>query len=47
MRHVDEYRDARAIAAVVARIHKTASRRWSLMEVCGGQTHSGRAAPCA
>lgn len=40
MRHVDEYRDARAIAAVVERIRAIATRRWSLMEVCGGQTHS-------
>ena len=40
MRHVDEYRDAQAIAAVVQRIRDTATRRWALMEVCGGQTHS-------
>jgi hydrogenase expression/formation protein HypD len=40
MRHVDEYRDAAAIAGVVRRIRATASRRWALMEVCGGQTHS-------
>ena len=40
MRHVDEYRDAAAIASVVSRIRATASRRWALMEVCGGQTHS-------
>ena len=40
MRHVDEYRDAQAIAAVVRRIRDTARRRWALMEVCGGQTHS-------
>jgi len=40
MRHVDEYRDAQAIASVVRRIRDTATRRWALMEVCGGQTHS-------
>jgi hydrogenase expression/formation protein HypD len=40
MRHVDEYRDARAIASAVRRIRDTATRRWALMEVCGGQTHS-------
>ena len=40
MRHVDEYRDAAAIASVVRRIRETATRRWTLMEVCGGQTHS-------
>ena len=40
MRHVDEYRDASRVAAVVRRIRETARRRWALMEVCGGQTHS-------
>jgi hydrogenase expression/formation protein HypD len=40
MRHVDEYRDAQAIAGAVRRIRETATRRWALMEVCGGQTHS-------
>ncbi len=40
MRHVDEYRDAQAIASVVRRIRDAATRRWALMEVCGGQTHS-------
>jgi hydrogenase expression/formation protein HypD len=40
MRHVDEYRDADAVQAVSRRIHETAKRPWTLMEVCGGQTHS-------
>ena len=40
MRHVDEYRDPAAVEAVVRRIHATATRPWTLMEVCGGQTHS-------
>ncbi|HVO09574.1 MAG TPA: hydrogenase formation protein HypD [Vicinamibacteria bacterium] len=40
MRHVDEYRDRAAVEAVVRRIHATVSRPWTLMEVCGGQTHS-------
>ncbi len=40
MKHRDEYRDgetARRLAAAIARI---ATRPWTLMEVCGGQTHS-------
>jgi hydrogenase expression/formation protein HypD len=40
MRFVDEYRDAgraRDCAAVIAR---TVTRRWTIMEVCGGQTHA-------
>ena len=40
MRHVDEYRDPAAVAAVVRRIRETVTRPWTLMEVCGGQTHS-------
>jgi hydrogenase expression/formation protein HypD len=40
MRHVDEYRDAAAVEAVARQIHETVTRPWTLMEVCGGQTHS-------
>jgi hydrogenase expression/formation protein HypD len=40
MRHVDEYRDPVAVDAVARRIRETARRPWTLMEVCGGQTHS-------
>jgi hydrogenase expression/formation protein HypD len=40
MRHLDEYRDAAAIATVVRKIRETARSTWTLMEVCGGQTHS-------
>lgn len=40
MKYVDEYRgeaDARRIARALARL---VTRRWALMEVCGGQTHA-------
>jgi hydrogenase expression/formation protein HypD len=40
MRHVDEYRDPMAVRAVARQIRETATRPWTLMEVCGGQTHS-------
>ena len=40
MRHVDEYRDPKAVEAVVQKIRSTVERPWTLMEVCGGQTHS-------
>ena len=40
MRHVDEYRDPDAVRTVADRIHATVTRPWTLMEVCGGQTHS-------
>jgi len=40
MRHVDEYRDPAAVDSVVRRIREEARHPWTLMEVCGGQTHS-------
>jgi hydrogenase expression/formation protein HypD len=40
MRHVDEYREPEAIRNVTRQIHAAATRPWTLMEVCGGQTHS-------
>jgi len=40
MRHVDEYRDPATIHTVARQIQDTATRPWTLMEVCGGQTHS-------
>lgn len=40
MRFVDEYRDDRIARALVEEIHRTATRPWALMEVCGGQTHT-------
>lgn len=40
MRHVDEYRDPAAVEALALRIRRTVRAPWTLMEVCGGQTHS-------
>lgn len=40
MRHLDEYRDPHAVRAVLGRIEGAATRAWTIMEVCGGQTHS-------
>lgn len=40
MRYVDEYRDREAAARLLRAIRQRVSRRWTLMEVCGGQTHS-------
>jgi hydrogenase expression/formation protein HypD len=40
VRYVDEYRDPRLAAALVRRIQRRATRRWVIMEVCGGQTHA-------
>ena len=40
MKYLDEYRDGPIGRALAARIHRAATRRWTLMEVCGGQTHT-------
>lgn len=40
MKFADEYRNADAANALAREIARLATRRWSLMEVCGGQTHS-------
>lgn len=40
MKAIDAARDPRAVRACAARIAETATRRWTLMEVCGGQTHA-------
>jgi hydrogenase expression/formation protein HypD len=40
MRHVDEYRDAGLARALLGEIRRTVTRPWTLMEVCGGQTHT-------
>jgi len=37
---VDEYRDSDVVARLAAGIRRTATRPWTLMEICGGQTHS-------
>jgi len=39
MKHLDEYRHPQRCRALLEKIRKTATRRWSIMEVCGGQTH--------
>ena len=40
MRYLDEYRDAGLARALAARIRARATRPWTLMEICGGQTHT-------
>jgi len=40
MKYVDEYRDPEAARKYVDAIRKTVTRRWTIMEVCGGQTHA-------
>lgn len=40
MKFIDDYRRPEAVAALVDKIKRVAARKWMLMEVCGGQTHS-------
>lgn len=40
MKFLDEYRDPASARRLLAEIRRTATHRWTLMEVCGGQTHS-------
>ncbi|PQO25643.1 hydrogenase formation protein HypD [Blastopirellula marina] len=39
MKYVDEFRDAEACQKAIRSIQKDATQCWSIMEVCGGQTH--------
>ncbi|MBE0595589.1 MAG: hydrogenase formation protein HypD, partial [Gemmatimonadales bacterium] len=40
MKYLSEYRDGKIARRLAAEVRRTASRRWVLMEVCGGQTHT-------
>ncbi|MFE1046220.1 hydrogenase formation protein HypD [Streptomyces olivaceus] len=40
MRYLDEFRDSGLARRLLDDITRTITRPWSLMEVCGGQTHS-------
>lgn len=40
MKYLTEYRDGEKAKRLAAEISRLTTRRWSIMEVCGGQTHS-------
>jgi hydrogenase expression/formation protein HypD len=40
VKYLDEYRDARLAHQLAREIHRVTTRSWTLMEVCGGQTHA-------
>jgi hydrogenase expression/formation protein HypD len=40
MKYVDEYRDAALVKGVIDEIRRTVTRPWTIMEICGGQTHA-------
>lgn len=40
MKYVTEYRDAALVNSVIGEIRRTVTRPWTIMEICGGQTHA-------
>jgi hydrogenase expression/formation protein HypD len=40
MKYIDEFRDPKLAENLIRSIQKITTRKWTLMEVCGGQTHS-------
>ena len=40
IKYLTEYRDAEIVKKHIDEIHSITSGKWSIMEVCGGQTHS-------
>lgn len=39
MKYVDEFRDTAGVRRLLDAVRRRATRRWTIMEVCGGQTH--------
>jgi hydrogenase expression/formation protein HypD len=40
MKYLDEYRDGALTQSLLKRIRRAVTRPWTIMEICGGQTHS-------
>ncbi len=40
MRYIDEFRDRAAAEKLAWQIRQTTTRPWTIMEICGGQTHT-------
>ena len=40
MKYIDEFRDAKPIRALATQLRETTRNSWTIMEVCGGQTHA-------
>lgn len=40
MKFMSEYRDADTVKKYLDELHKITTQHWTIMEVCGGQTHS-------
>ena len=40
MKYLSEYRDPELVEEFIKEIHRITTKPWTLMEICGGQTHS-------
>ena len=40
MKYADEFRDPESAKRLLAEIARITTRKWAIMEVCGGQTHA-------
>ena len=40
MKYLSEYRDAELVHGTIAKIAELITQPWTMMEICGGQTHS-------
>ena len=40
MKYLSEYRDADLVIGTIKKIRETTTQPWTIMEICGGQTHS-------
>ena len=40
MKYVSDYREAKTVDRVMVEIRRSVSQPWTLMEICGGQTHA-------
>jgi hydrogenase expression/formation protein HypD len=40
LKYIDDYRDKNLVDTLVKKITDTCSKSWTIMEICGGQTHS-------
>ncbi len=40
MKYIDEFRNPEIAKRILRKIKETVTRRWVIMEICGGQTHS-------
>ena len=40
MKFLSEYRDPELVKEYIQELHRITTKNWTLMEICGGQTHS-------